>query len=251
MRKKISDVCKNLNIEYWGITNTKEGSIFVCLFPYYTGVSEGNLSKYAIVPDYHTVCGKYLNKVAEKLECETQVFVDVSPYNERLLAYKSGLGIIGENGLLINEKYGSYVFIGCILIKNTFLEEDLPKKGSCRKCGRCKKHCPLGALNKNDMNLCLSNISQKKGELSDIEKKALISGGLIWGCDICSDVCPHNKNAGLTPIKEFQDGVKRRLEYADVFGLSQKEFKTKFSDRSFTWRGKNVVLRNLMLFKEN
>ncbi len=251
MINKIKEKCNQLKIEYFGITNIEKGSVLVCLFPYYTGKSGGNLSKYAIVPDYHGVCKKYFLEISDILTCETEIYVDVSPYNEVKLAYKAGLGIIGENGLLINEKYGSYVFIGCMLLKNVFLEENSPVDGSCKKCGLCKKNCPLGALSEKNMALCLSGISQKKGDLTTPEADALKNHELIWGCDICSDVCPHNKNAAETPIKEFQSGIKQSLNYDEIENLSQKQFKEKFADRAFTWRGKNVLIRNLKLFSDN
>ncbi len=250
MKNQINSFCQELNIEFFGITNTEKGSVLVCLFPYYTGNLCGNLSKYAAVADYHSVCKKYLTKITEKLNCETEIYVDVSPFNEVELAYKAGLGIIGESGLLINSKYGSYVFIGCILLKNIFLEEDLPQNGSCKKCGLCTKKCPLGALGNKNMKLCLSDISQRKGELDETEKSALIENGLIWGCDICSDVCPHNKTAAKTPIKEFCSSIKPVLSRDELNGLSEKQFKEKFSDRAFTWRGKKVLIRNLELFSD-
>ncbi len=245
MKTKIKLICQKLNIEFFGITNTEKGSLLVCLFPYYTGETGGNLSKYAVTCDYHLVARKYLSDISQNLDCDTEIYVDVSPYNEVLMAQKAGLGVIGENGLLINEKYGSYVFIGCMLMKNVFLEEDKPAEGGCKKCGLCKKSCPLGALESKDMKLCLSDISQKKGELSAVESDALRKHGKIWGCDICSDVCPHNKNAAHTPIEEFKNGIKPSLEYEEIAHLSAKQFKKVFSDRAFTWRGKNVLIRNM------
>ncbi len=248
MKNKLKEICLKKNIEFCGITNTEKGSVLVCLFPYYTGNHSGNLSKYAVVCDYHTVCGKYLSEIAETIPAETEVYADISPFNEVLLAQKAGLGIIGESGLLINPKYGSYVFIGCILIKNIFLEEDLPMEGFCKKCGLCKKNCPLGALQNKNMSLCLSEISQKRGELTLTEQKALRENGLIWGCDICSDVCPHNKDIPITPIKEFTENIKESLKYDEISGLSNREFKEKYKNRAFNWRGRNVLIRNLEIF---
>ena len=76
MKNKLKEICLKKNIEFCGITNTEKGSVLVCLFPYYTGNHSGNLSKYAVVCDYHTVCGKYLSEIAETIPAETEKSVN-------------------------------------------------------------------------------------------------------------------------------------------------------------------------------
>ena len=128
-------------------------SIFVALFPYameeaaYQG---GNLSRYAAVGDYHEIVPQYLKRAVSALEQafpeEAFVpFTDNSPIPEVRAAALAGLGRIGQNGLLIHERYGSWVFIGEIV---TTLPIDAPPHQirPCIGCGRCISACPTGAL---------------------------------------------------------------------------------------------------------
>lgn len=240
--EKLSKICAWLNIEYYGIADTPDGSAVVCLFPYYIGNTNGNLSKYAAVCDYHTVIKKYLAKIGDFLGVKYSCYADISPYDEVTLAYRAGLGYKGRNGLIINEKYGSYVFIGEIVLDGIFLDENKNPKGDCLQCGICERKCPSNAV--HCKSRCISEISQKKGELTADEISILKKGELIWGCDVCSDVCPMNANAAKTNIPEFKNAVKTTLYKSEIKGLSQKQFKRKFPDRAFTWRGSKVLLRN-------
>ena len=109
-------------------------------------------------------------------------FVDNSPIPEVKTAALAGLGVVGENGLLITEEFGSWVFIGEI-VTDLFIECEEREIKSCIKCGKCKKVCPA-------KNECLSAVSQKKGELSSEEERLLKENNIVWGCDICQEVCP-------------------------------------------------------------
>jgi len=136
------------------------------------------------------------------------------------------LGAKGDNGLLITKDYGSFVFLGEIVTdlyvdcKNDYKE--------CGHCGKCKTACPV-ALDKGS---CLSGLSQKK-KLDDSELKILKENHILWGCDICQNTCPMNKNAKKTDIKQFIDG------YRD--GYTQGE---DTQNRPYTWRGEKVINRN-------
>lgn len=247
MKEKIKAYASNLGIDCCGIATEGEKSVIVCLFPYYIKGIKGNISRYAMVTDYHNVCRKYLLKLCEGLNLKDyEVYADNSPYNERKLAYNAGLGIIGKNNLLINEKYGSYVFIGIVVLNNLKLEPDTPINKECLNCGRCRKKCPGKALFENEFikEKCLSEITQKKGELNIEEKDLIIKTGMVWGCDKCSDVCPMNENILETPIPDFKINIISSLYLKDFESLSNKTFLEKYHDRAFTWRGKNVLLRN-------
>lgn len=241
--EKLKKICSILNIEYYGITNTDDGSAAVFLFPYLTDNPCGNISLYAAVCDYHLVIKKYLTKIGDFLGVPYKCYSDVSPYNEVSLAYRAGLGYLGQNGLIINEKYGSYVFIGEIILTDIFIDENTDIKGDCIKCGLCEQKCPSDAV--HCKSRCISEISQKKGELEENEISLLKKSRLIWGCDVCSNVCPLNKNAETTNIPEFKNAVKTSLFKSEIEGLSSKQFKRKFPDRAFTWRGIKPLLRNM------
>lgn len=241
--------------------NTMENaeSIIVCAFPYYIGdVEDSNLSKYCYGKDYHIVAREMLQQICDYLEKEIKgfeykIFVDNGPLVDRHLAYLAGIGYFGVNNNIITDEYGSYVFIGYIINNYQFkADEPLPK--SCIKCGKCVKYCPGNAILGNfELNpkRCLSYITQKKGELSQEEIYVLRENKKIFGCDVCQDVCPHNKNAPLTEIKEFTEKNIFKLNYEEISELSNKEFKRKYGDRAFSWRGKGIIKRNLEVIEKN
>ncbi len=220
-------------------------TIIVCAFSYYSGAKKGNISRYAQGLDYHCVAREKMACIVDFLKengFSAEAFADTGVLNERLLAKLSGLAFIGKNRMAINNRLGSYFFIGYI-VTDCELAEDEENVEECNGCGKCIKACPLGALSCGfDENKCLSYITQKKGELSGAEKKAMIDSNTIWGCDICQEVCPHN--CGLTPteIDEFKKDLIIDLHIDE--NLSNKEFLWLYGKRAFSWRGKGVLLRN-------
>ena len=221
-------------------------SIIVCLFNYYSGAQKGNISRYARGADYHSVVLRKMSAIVECLEqngCRGIAFADTGDLNERLLVRLSGLGFPGINGCMINDDLGSYFFVGYILT-DCKITPNKPQNGTCLGCGRCKKDCPLGAIGDAgiDESRCLSYITQKKGELTEAEKEAMAKSGMIWGCDICQEVCPHNSVVKITDIPEFRDNLICELIVPE--DISGREFKRRYGGRAFAWRGKNVLIRN-------
>lgn len=226
-------------------------SVLVCLFPYYTGEhKERNISRYAMVTDYHMIAGEYLNRFCKALQevfpqNQFEPFTDNSPIREVSAAFHAGLGRRGKNGLILHPKYGSYVFIGEV-VTDLVLQPDQPlNPGECIGCGKCQNVCPQGAL-QSDGSVCLercrSHITQKKGELTDWEIGQIQDGGLIWGCDICNDVCPMNQEAKvLTPVPEFLESTVAVLDAQ----IAERLLKT----RAYNYRGKKTILRNIQLLE--
>ncbi len=222
-------------------------SIIVMLFPYYAGEYPGrNVSRYAMPDDYHGVAAEYLNAFADVLRKahpahEFAAFVDVSPIREVKAAALAGLGVVGRNGLLINERYGSRVFIG-ELVTTLNLTSKAPGEGSCHECGKCESSCPAGAIRQGgalNAESCLSRLTQKKGVLTEHESELIRKNGLVWGCDVCADVCPHNQNPRTTPIDAFKNDL---LPVLTPQNLDEALLK-----KPYSWRGKDVLLRNLGL----
>lgn len=226
-------------------------SVLVCLFPYYTGEhKERNISRYAMVTDYHMIAGEYLNRFCKALQevfpqNQFEPFTDNSPIREVSAAFHAGLGRRGKNGLILHPKYGSYVFIGEV-VTDLVLQPDQPlNPRECIGCGKCQNVCPQGAL-QSDGSVCLercrSHITQKKGELTDWEIGQIQDGGLIWGCDICNDVCPMNQEAKvLTPVPEFLESAVAVLDAQ----IAERLLKT----RAYNYRGKKTILRNIQLLE--
>ncbi len=208
-------------------------SIIIAAFPYKVeDAAPKNISRYAAVPDYHDICGKMLKNATEELsaafpEQKFEYFLDNSPIPEVAAAAHAGLGVLGRNGLLIHKKYGSYVFLGEIV---TDLQLNADKGGKkCLDCGQCISAC--GSISSKDT--CLSAVNQQKKGLTDAQINRIRESGSCWGCDKCSEVCPMNKKAQLTYIKEFIDG------YRDRFTPNENR-----EGRAYNWRGHEVIERN-------
>lgn len=223
---------------------------FVALFPYFVEGESGNVSMYARGEDYHLVAERKLRIIAGEMlalgATKAEIHVDKGVLNDRMAAFQAGLGFFGKNGMLICEKYGSWFFIGQI-VHDLCIERDYPLEKQCIGCGECIRKCVGQALgdNKVDVEKCVSHISQKKGELLPHEEKLIRKTGLCWGCDTCQTVCPHNRGLKTTAMPEFAEKRLPSLEISDLEGLSNKEFKQKYGNYAFSWRGKNVLLRNL------
>lgn len=226
--------------------NTK--TVITLLFPYYLGeeaYENLNVSRYAAVSDYHTVASKYLGIICEELKREYpdnqfEYFADNSPIPEVFAAVKSGLGMKGRNGLFINEKYGSWVFIGEILT-DLFIPCEEKEINFCIDCGKCLDACPTGVLKDEafDKEKCLSHITQKKGEIPEEYKEMMKRLNCAWGCDECQKACPYNINAEKTTIREFIESFN-----PVVTG------ETSIEGRAFEWRGDKVIRRNIEVLEE-
>lgn len=221
-------------------------SVIMFAFPYLVETHNPNISKYAIVADYHTVLlnrlEQYARQLKSQLNGEFVAFVDNSPIPEIFCAKQSGLGFVGENRLLITTNFGSYVFLGSI-VTDIYLEANEPNNNQCLNCQKCVLSCPGNALLDNlfNKNMCASNISQKKGDLTDFEKAILKKSGLVWGCDICQDVCPHNENVTLSNIDEFKNDVIENIHIDNIEPL--------IKTRAFGFRGVGVLKRNFDILK--
>ena len=151
-------------------------TVLVAAFPYYAGERPGNLSLYARGEDYHRVVTRRLNTVCDALRRKypEESFVpaaDNSPLPEREAAWLAGIGLRGKNGLLILPPYGTSVFLGTILTGAALDVPERPAAPDCPGCGACRAACPAGALGEGgpDVSRCLSELTQKKGALTEEE----------------------------------------------------------------------------------
>ncbi len=213
--------------------------------PYYVQDERRNISIYAVSKDYHLYFKELfadLKQFLVRRESKTHfcAFADVSPFAERTLAAACGLGTVGDNGLLINETYGSFVFLGSII---TDLAPDLlPRKAesdrTCIHCERCKTLCP-------SPDNCLSSITQTKGELPVNYRRLIAAYGCAWGCDICQTVCPANRDLPESPIEFFHRDRMPIVTTKQIETMSDEDF----SARAYAWKGKACILRNLSIIE--
>lgn len=200
------------------------------------------LSSCSIGEDYHIVLKNKLEVIKEYLETKGyigKIFVDNNPLDERLLAYNAGLGFFGKNNLLINEKLGSYFYIG-VLLTNASISSNKIIDSKCINCGLCKKVCPLGAINDNnilDSTKCISYLNQKK---NITEEESKYFDNCIYGCDKCISICPYNKN-----IKVLNNEGINPYEFLN---MDNNEYDKKYSNKSCYWRGKKVLDRNINIY---
>ncbi|MBQ3490426.1 MAG: epoxyqueuosine reductase [Clostridia bacterium] len=238
-------------IERKGVCAQDIRSAIVFLIPYYVQDGEGNISLYARSGDYHFYCdalfARILPELEEKFGGKFLGFADKSPIEENIAAAKAGLGVLGDNYMLINEKYGSFVFLAEIL--STVSAQTLGFSGtvgeakSCLHCGACKRACPALICGEE----CLSSLTQKKGALTLKQEEYIRKYGSVWGCDLCQLACPLTQKAVRsnvqTQIPFFKENRISVLTEKELNDMSPEAFRF----RAFSWRGKAPLLRNLSI----
>jgi epoxyqueuosine reductase len=169
----------------------------------------GRISRYAWGDDYHEVLGEKLRELGRHLESmggRAKVCVDTGPVLEKPWAQAAGLGWQGKHSNLISRDLGSWLFLG-ELVTDLDLDPDPPyARDFCGTCTRCIDVCPTRAIVAPyvvDSRLCISYLTIEHRGAIPRELRPLM-GNLIFGCDLCQDVCPWNKYAKVAPEPEFR-----------------------------------------------
>ncbi len=193
-------------------------SVVVVAKNYYTPAQHasepatGKVSRYAWGDDYHDVVGERLRSLLswikdEAPETEGKVCVDTQPMMDKAWGVRAGLGWIGKHTNLITQDYGSWVFIGELLL-NLELEYDVDQVADhCGDCTLCIDACPTDAITESyvvDSNKCISYATIELREPQIPDQVADNLEGWLYGCDICQDVCPWNRFQQVTDEPRFQ-----------------------------------------------
>jgi epoxyqueuosine reductase len=238
------------------IPNAK--SVIVLLINYYTGEKQDEksfykISRYAYGKDYHdvinekqTILEQYIKTLLP--DSQTASFVDSAKMLDRALAKKSGLGWIGKNCLLVNKEFGTFCFIGEIVIDKEFVYDKPSDNDLCGTCTRCIDACPTKALtgpNRLNAPKCIPyNTIERRNEFPDDMKVKLHQW--IYGCDICQDVCPHNKD--LKPTAEsafFANPELLAMTKEDWENLTEEKFNQLFSESAVRRTKYEGLIRNI------
>lgn len=204
----------------------------------------GPVARYARGDDYHDVMEQRLHALHERIAADAgrhvagKAYVDTGPLLERDLARRAGLGWFGKNTNLINPRLGSFFFIG-VLVVDVELAVDAPFEADrCGTCTRCLNACPTDAFvapRALDANRCISYLTiESKGEIPE-EFRAPI-GELLYGCDICQEVCPWNekfardlKEPAFAP-REFLADKDAQTLARELLAMIQEEFSVVFKE---------------------
>ena len=183
----------------------------------------------------------------------TWCYVDTGPVIERIFAKYAGIGWIGKNTCVLNEELGSWLFLG-VMLTSLALTPDLPPADRCGTCTRCLDACPTNAFPASyqlDATKCISYLTIEKRGAIPVELREGI-GRQVFGCDICQDVCPWNRNAPVTSTPEFEP--RPRLVNADLdwlARLSLEEFREVFRGTPVKRAKHNGLLRNVAIAMGN
>jgi len=210
-------------------------------YNYYVGKTQSQLdssykvSNYAWGDDYHDIIKTKLFALLEQIKKKSPnikglVCVDTAPLMEKVWAQRAGLGWQGKHTNLISQDYGSWLFLG-ELVLNVNLETDAPfSEDLCGSCTACIDECPTQALDeyKIDASKCISYLTiEHRGEFHKGQDNL---DGWIYGCDICQEVCPWNikfskisKDSYFEPREEIIDNTDQ-----DWNNLSQDDFSKVF-----------------------
>ena len=218
-------------------------SIVVVALNYYTpheheqDSEKGKISRYAWGDDYHDVLKEKLRAILEYIkteipEADGKICVDTAPMMDKAWAARAGLGWIGKHSNLITKEYGSWVFLGEIVLNLELPCDTETLPDFCGTCTMCLDACPTSAIvapRVVDSNKCLSyaTIESRAPELPAEITENL--NGWLYGCDICQDVCPWNRFEKPTDEARFEPRrAETSADLEEILSYSPDEYAARF-----------------------
>jgi epoxyqueuosine reductase len=193
------------------------------------------VARYARGRDYHDVMGDRLAALETRIReafpgCETRRYVDTGPVLERELAARAGIGVMGKNTMLLHSRAGSWFLLGELFL-DLDLSPDPPLTDLCGSCTLCLDACPTGALAEPfrlDSNRCISYWTiEHRGALPPEARRMV--GGWVFGCDVCQEVCPWNREPAGAVHPEMELPPERaELDLARLLRLPREEYVERF-----------------------
>lgn len=199
--------------------------------------SIGKISRYAWGDDYHEVLRDKLQALLAWISerepsTEGRICVDSSPAMDKVWAERAGLGWIGKHTNVITEEFGSWVFLGELLLSLELQYDEHTSPDLCGSCTMCIEACPTGAIvapYQLDARRCISygTIELREDELPELIRSNL--DNWVFGCDICQDVCPWSKFSKVTNEPRFsaRQGITSP-QLAELADMSDEQFATRF-----------------------
>jgi epoxyqueuosine reductase len=239
-------------------------SVIVCAMNYNTAAPVTQfdrlrawVSRYAWGEDYHDTVRQKLEELASWMEQSstqrTKVYVDTGPLLERVFAKYAGIGWFGKNTCIINQRTGSWLFLGCILT-DLEIEYDAPVPDRCGTCTRCIDACPTEAIVEPyvlDSRKCIAYTTiELRGEMPEADRNGI--GHHLFGCDICQDVCPWNRKAPHSQNPAF--APKAGLFWPEIdrlLDLDEDGWRRTIRGTSLKRAKVKGLLRNLMVVAGN
>ena len=213
------------------------------------------VSRYALGRDYHKLMRSRLAKLAKRIATELgggefRAFVDSAPVLERAIAERAGLGWIAKNTMLINDKAGSWFFLGEIYTDIPFPKDPPKIDKHCGSCEACLDVCPTQAFVAPyvlDARRCISYLTiEHKGSIDEALRPLM--GNRIYGCDDCQIVCPWNKFAHITKEGDFAPRHSLDdIELIDLFAWSEQTFELQTQGSPIRRIGYERWLRNIAI----
>ena len=219
---------------------------------------QGRVARYALGVDYHELIKQRLYDLADWIRAtvpgaRTRCGVDTAPVIEKELAARAGIGWVGKNTCVIHPGLGSWLLLGEV-ITTVPLPADPPAVDHCGTCTRCIDACPTAAITapyQLDARRCISYLTiEHRGDVPADLRAGI--GDWLYGCDVCQDVCPHNRDAPAASDAavrpRFPTGT---LDVDEVLGWTQEQYAARLRHSAMKRVKLPVLQRNARVVAEN